>query len=82
MKPMTLTDLRADIYNAFAKVGKTGVPLKVKGKGKKFKIVLDETEPDDIFSKLTPRKTFKGDPDELLSIKVDEWHELENLESS
>lgn len=84
MKPMTITGLREDIYNTIDRVIETGVPVVVERKGKKVKIV-PETEhvSENIFKKLSRLKPHNnaivGDPEDLVDLKVWEWHEEKNL---
>lgn len=84
MKPMTVTSLRNDLYNTIDRVIETGVPVVVERKGKKVKIVAAQPgEKVDIFKKLSKLKPHNnaivGDPEELVDLKVWEWHEEKNL---
>lgn len=74
----TITSLRENLYNAIDQVIKTGVPIELKRKGKRVKIILDEATPDK-FKNLKPHRTINGDPDELINIDSSKWDEAQNL---
>ena len=60
---MTLTALRARLYEVVDQVLETGVPQIIERRGKRLKIILDE--PRDKFDNLTPHQAIVGDPDDL-----------------
>ena len=74
---MTLTALRARLYEVVDQVLETGVPQIIERRGKRLKIVLDE--PRDKFDNLIPHRTIVGDPDDLIDLTVSEWNEASNL---
>lgn len=81
MEPLNVTTLRKQIYKAFDKVIETGEPIPVTRKGYKLMIVLadDKKKKQSKFDRLIPHDAIVGNPDDLVNIKVGEWHELENL---
>ena len=77
MQPISLTALRNNLFKIVDKVIQTGNPVFLERKGHKLKIVLEEKK-----SKLKNLKShdcITGDPDDLVHVKVGEWHETNHL---
>lgn len=69
MRTITPTELRENIYRLLDQVIETGVPLEIKRRGKKLRIV--PTEEIDKFQNLAYRpEVIRGDPEDLIHI---EW---------
>ena len=69
MKTVTATELRSNIYKLLEEVLRTGVPLEISLKGKKFE--LSPKEPIDKFANLVSHPDdFVGDLDDIVHI---EW---------
>lgn len=77
MEVMSTTTLRQHLYTVIDKIIATGVPQYVERKGHRVKIVLDE--PMNKLDNVSPQKIIVGDPDELVTVRVDEWDEEDNL---
>lgn len=77
MSSMSLTALRNQIFKVVDRVIKTGIPVEIERKGHRLKIVLAEKRSK--LDNLTPHDCIVGDPDELIDLKVAEWHEGPNL---
>lgn len=77
MRPISLTALRNNLFKIVDQVIQTGNPVLLERKGQKLKIVLEEKK-----SKLENLKShdcINGDPDDLVQVKVGEWHEANHL---
>ena len=77
MRPISLTALRNNLFKIVDQVIQTGNPVLLERKGQKLKIVLEEKK-----SKLANLKSHDcivGDPDDLVQVKVGEWHETNHL---
>jgi hypothetical protein len=77
MRPISLTALRNNLFKIVDQVIQTGNPVLLERKGQKLKIVLEQKK-----SKLDNLKNhdcITGDPDDLVQIKVGEWHETNHL---
>jgi len=77
MHPISLTALRNNLFKIVDQVIQTGNPVLLERKGQKLKIVLEEKK-----SKLENLKShdcITGDPDDLVQVKVGEWHETNHL---
>jgi len=77
MRPISLTALRNNLFKIVDQVIQTGNPVLLERKGQKLKIVLEEKK-----SKLDNLKfhnCITGDADDLVQVKVGEWHETDNL---
>jgi len=61
---VTASKLRQDIYRYLDQVIETGVPLDIRRKGKRLKIVSQE--PVDIFAKLVRRNCTTCKPEDLI----------------
>ena len=69
---ITASGLRQNIYKLLDQVIKTGRPIEIIRKGKKFKIVPAEPKPK--LENLKKRDILKCDPEELVHIDwSDEW---------
>lgn len=74
---VSVTALRQQLFKAVDQVIETGVPLEIERNGHILKLVLDEKK-----SKLANLKVHDcivGDPDDLVDLSVNEWHEASNL---
>lgn len=71
---MTLTELRADLYNAVDHVLETGEPLEIERKGRKLLIV--PTPVEDKFASLIKRESsIIGDPEDIVHMDwSSEWN--------
>lgn len=70
---LSVTRLRLNIYAIVDQVLETGVPVEVERKGASVLIVPAQP----VFRRLDqlPRRdAIVGDPDELISVEVSEWH--------
>jgi prevent-host-death family protein len=70
---MNVTQLRANIFKVFEKVDRTGQPVEVKLKGKRFRIV--PLDPTDKFAGLEPHADcIVGDPEKFDKVDwLKEW---------
>jgi len=79
MKKLTLTTLRQKIFQIADEVLMTGRPVSIERNGKVLllspAIELNKSKS----LKLKRRKLIRGDAESLHTVKVEEWHELENL---
>ena len=76
MKPITPTELRANIYKLLDEVLATGVPLEIQKGDKKLRIV--PVEKVEKLQNLTARPgVIRGDPEELVDIS---WENEVNLD--
>ena len=77
MRPITLTALRNNLFKIVDQVIQTGNPVFLERKGQKLKIVLEEKKSK--LDNLKPHNCVTGDPDDLVQVKVGEWHETNHL---
>jgi CO dehydrogenase/acetyl-CoA synthase alpha subunit len=77
MAPISLTALRNNLFQIVDGVIKTGNPVVIERNGHRLKIVLEEKTSK--LKNLKPHDCIVGDPDELIQLKVTEWHEEDNL---
>lgn len=77
MQPISLTALRNNLFKIVDQVIKTGNPVVLERKGQRLKIMLEEKKSK--LENLKSHNCIKGDPDELVHIKVGEWHEANHL---
>jgi hypothetical protein len=75
MRPLSLTALRASLFKIVDEVIQTGNPVELKRKGHRLKIVLEERKSK--LDNLKPHDCIVGDPDDLVDLKLAEWHETE-----
>ncbi len=79
MKKLTLTTLRQQIFQIADEVLLTGQPVSIERNGKVLllspAVALNKSKS----LKLKRRKLIRGDAESLHTVKVGEWHELENL---
>jgi PHD/YefM family antitoxin component YafN of YafNO toxin-antitoxin module len=79
MKKLTLTTLRQQIFKIADEVLMTGQPVSIERNGKVL-LLCSAVEINKSKSlKLKRRKLISGDAESLHTVKVGEWHELENL---
>ena len=79
MEKLTVTALRKHLYEVVDRVLATGVPVEVERHGRT--ILISPLESDgSILSRLERRHGIVGDPEELVSIEVTQWHEPDNLD--
>lgn len=69
MKTITVTELRANIYNLLEEVLTTGIPLEVTKGGRRLQIVPFE-KGHKLHNLIRRPEAIQGDPDELVGI---EW---------
>jgi hypothetical protein len=77
MRPISLTALRSNLFKIVDEVIETGNPVELERKGHRLKIVIEAQK-----SKLENLKSHDcivGNPDELVDLKVAEWHETQKL---
>jgi antitoxin (DNA-binding transcriptional repressor) of toxin-antitoxin stability system len=79
MERLTVTALRKRLYQVVDQVLETGVPVEVERAGKTVVIAPGEGAASRL-ARLERRNGIVSDPDELVKIKVGEWHELKNLD--
>ncbi|MEJ2282145.1 MAG: type II toxin-antitoxin system Phd/YefM family antitoxin [Desulfobacterales bacterium] len=77
MRPISLTALRNNLFKIVDQVIETGNPVLLERKGQKLKIVLEEKKSK--LDNLKSHNCITGDPDDLVQVKVGEWHETDNL---
>lgn len=77
MGPISLTALRNNLFKVIDQVIQTGNPVIVERKGHRLKIVLEEEKSK--LDNLKPHDCIVGNPDDLVQMKVAEWHESDNL---
>ncbi len=77
MRPITLTALRNNLFKIVDQVIQTGNPVVLERKGQRLKIVLEEKKSK--LDNLKPHDCIKGDPEDLVQLKVGEWHETNHL---
>ena len=77
MRPISLTALRNNLFKIVDQVIQTGNPVYLERKGQRLKIVLEEKKSK--LENLKPHDCIIGDPDDLVQIKVGEWHEINHL---
>ncbi len=77
MRPMSLTALRNKLFKLDDEVIKTGNPVELERKGHRLKIVMEAKKSK--LDNLKHHDCIVGNPDELIDLKVAEWHETENL---
>ena len=77
MRPITLTALRNNLFKIVDQVIRTGNPVILERKGQRLKIVLEEKKSK--LDNLNSHDGIKGDPVDLVQLKVREWHEANHL---
>ena len=77
MASISLTSLRNQLFKVVDQVIKTGIPVDLERNGHKLKIVLVEKKSK--LDNLQPHDCIVGNPDDLVDLKVTEWHEENNL---
>ena len=77
MRPISLTALRSNLFKIVDKVIETGNPVELERKGHRLKIVIEGKKSK--LENLKPHDCIVGNPDELIDLKVAEWHEIEKL---
>ena len=77
MRPISLTALRSNLFKIVDGVIETGNPVELERKGHRLKIVLEAKKSK--LENLKPHDCIVGNPDELIDLKVAEWHETEKL---
>lgn len=73
MAPMSLTAFRNNLFRVVDQVIRTGNPVEIERKGHRLKIILEEEKSK--LENLTSHDCIVGDPDDLVHLKVAEWHE-------
>ena len=77
MRPISLTALRNNLFQIVDKVIETGNPVELDRKGHRLKIVMEAKKSK--LENLKPHDCIVGNPDELIDLKVAEWHEARKL---
>jgi hypothetical protein len=77
MRPISLTALRSNLFKIVDQVIETGNPVELERNGHRLKIVLEAKKSK--LENLKPHDCIVGNPDELIDLKVAEWHETEKL---
>ncbi|MBW2406385.1 MAG: type II toxin-antitoxin system Phd/YefM family antitoxin [Deltaproteobacteria bacterium] len=77
MARMSLTALRNKLFKVVDEVIKTGIPAEIERNNHKLLIVLEEKKSK--LDNLKPHDCIVGNPDDLVSLKVTEWGETNNL---
>ena len=78
MGALNLTTLRKRLYRVVDQVLETGVPVEIERRGRKL-LIIRADQPVSKLARLKRRHGIVGDPDDLVEVKVGEWHELRNL---
>ena len=73
MPPLSVTALRQNLFRIVDRVLETGVAVEIDRHGKR--LVLAPKEPRSKLANLKRRQVIVGDPEELVSLKVGQWHE-------
>ena len=76
-KSISLTALRAQLFNLVDQVINTGIPLEIERNGHKVKIICEEKKSK--FSNLTRHNCITGEPDDLVNLSVSSWNEVDKL---
>jgi len=72
-KGLTASTLRKDVYRLLDQVAETGRPLVIERKGRRLKIVREES--GGRLKRLTPHPCMNQDPESLVHIDwSEEWH--------
>lgn len=79
MKKLTLTTLRQQIFQIADEVLVTGVPVSIERNGKTLLLSPATPTKQAKHLKLKRRKLINGDAESLVSEKVGEWREPQNL---
>jgi len=79
MKKLTLTTLRQQIFQIADEVLVTGVPVRIERHGKTLLLSPAAQNKQTKNLKLKRRKLINGDAESLLTEKVGEWREPQNL---
>jgi len=77
MQKLSLTALRQRLFKVVDEVIRTGVPAEIERKGHRLRIVL--SDPPSKLGNLKPHQTIVGDPEDLVSLEVGEWHQERTL---
>ncbi len=78
-KPLTASQLRADVYRVLDRVLATGEPVEIVRRGARLRIVKPDTGRR--LADLPRRPVIVGDPEELVELDwSDEWAALEGAE--
>jgi hypothetical protein len=77
MRPISLTALRSNLFKIVDQVIETGNAVELERNGHRLKIVLEAKKSK--LENLKPHDCIVGNPDELIDLKVAEWHETEKL---
>jgi len=77
MRPISLTALRSNLFKIVDKVIETGNPVELERKGHRLKIVIEGKKSK--LENIKPHDCIVGNPDELIDLKVAEWHEIKKL---
>jgi hypothetical protein len=77
MRPISLTALRSNLFKIVDEVIETGNPVELERKGHRLKIEIEAKKSK--LENLKPHDCIVGNPDELIDLKVAEWHETEKL---
>jgi hypothetical protein len=82
MPAITLTELRADLYNLVDKIIETGVSVEVQRNGHKIKILLADGPSK--LERLTVRTdVINGDPEDIVHCDwLQEWSELQGIKQA
>jgi len=82
MAAITLTELRADLYNVVDQIIKTGVSVEVQRNGHKIKIILADGPSK--LERLTERTSvMNGDPEDIVHCDwLQEWSELREIQKA
>ncbi|MDN5853820.1 MAG: type II toxin-antitoxin system Phd/YefM family antitoxin [Actinomycetia bacterium] len=67
-EPVTLSQLRQNVYRLIDHVLDTGEPLEINRKGRRLRLVLDEPQGDRLAAIHTNPNAIVGDPEELVSL--------------
>lgn len=79
MQTYSMTKFRRELFQLADAVLKTGTPVEIVRNGKKLLLTLP-VRPASKLSKLKRRHGLKGDPEDIVTLRVGEWNELKNLQ--
>jgi hypothetical protein len=77
MEKLTLTTLRAKLFEVADRVIETGVPVAIERRGKTLLLAPQAALPR--LARLRRRKLIRGAPGLLVGVKAGKWREVQNL---
>ena len=78
MEPLSLTALRKQLFPVVDRVLDTGIPVEIERNGRKL-LIIPIDQPTSRLANLRKRHGIIGNPDDLVDLKVGEWHDPSKL---